>query len=193
MYYLNYEETSNINYTFLLCLYVIAKKDQKKGIANTIEYTKLQDIQQQIKDNCGITYSIPFISKELNKNSYSKYILIDKNKKSIKILNNFKSGQAVSNKFIVLNSKEVELILKEQNNLLCKYLLYIKYYCGKSIKKQSDFTAQQFLNAIGYSANSGSNKQKLSQYNTLLLDKGLIKIQRVRDNNGRQRNIYSLP
>lgn len=92
MYYINYEEECNINYTFLLCLYRIAKRNQKQGILNVIKYNSLEDLKKQIIDNCGITFSIPFLSKELNDFNYKRYFIVDKQEKIIQLLNNFKGG-----------------------------------------------------------------------------------------------------
>ena len=71
MYYVNYEEESNINYIFLICLYKIATKDQKQGIMSLIRYNTLEELKQQIKSACHIEYSISYISKELNRKDYN--------------------------------------------------------------------------------------------------------------------------
>ena len=74
--------------------------------------------------------------------------------------------------------------------MLTKYYLYLKYYCGYSKSKQIDTTANQILSAIGYSGNSGKNKDLLCAYNSLLLEKKFISIQKQRDDKGHSRNIY---
>lgn len=74
--------------------------------------------------------------------------------------------------------------------MLTKYYLYLKYYCGYSKSKQIDTTANQILSAIGYSGNSGKYKDLLCAYNSLLLEKKFISIQKQRDDKGHSRNIY---
>ena len=64
---------------------------------------------------------------------------------------------------------------------------------GKCISKSTDFTAEQFLAACGLCSTSGSNKQKISKYNSILSSAGLISIERKRDNNGHLRNTYRIP
>ena len=77
------------------------------------------------------------------------------------------------------------------NNLFAKYLIYLKYYCGYSKDNKTDFTAQQFLIACGYSVNSNNTLSQLSEYNGLLVKRGIITIQKKRDELGHTRNIYS--
>ena len=51
--------------------------------------------------------------------------------------------------------------------LLCKYYIYLKYYCSLAKKAgiKQDFTAKQFLTAIGYSTKSQKQIDKISTYN----------------------------
>ena len=81
---------------------------------------------------------------------------------------------------------------QEEDNLLCKYYIYLKYYCSLAEKAgtKQDFTAKQFLSAIGYSTNSQSQLDKISSYNKKLKEKGLIIITTYRDELGHTRNIY---
>ena len=119
------------------------------------------------------------------------YFNYNADNKEIILYNNFKKDKAKSNKFVVITEKEKEFLIQQDDNLLCKYLLYIKYYCGKSKTKTTDFTAEQFFAAIGYSKKSGSYKSLLSNYNGILSARGFIKIDKYREN-GKERNIYAL-
>ena len=91
----------------------------------------------------------------------------------------------------MLFRSEVNLIKEVKDNLFAKYLIYLKYYCGYARDKKTDFTAQQFLSACGYSVKSNKTISQISQYNGLLVDRGIIKIQKTRDELGHTRNIYS--
>lgn len=55
----------------------------------------------------------------------------------------------------------------------------------------SDFTANQFLSAIGYSTMSSAQKEDISKFNKLLEDKKIVSIQRNRLEDGKRRNIYT--
>ena len=55
--------------------------------------------------------------------------------------NNFRKGSAASNKFITLSDSEIKFLIEQDNKLLNKYYLYLKYYCGYSKSKQIDTTA----------------------------------------------------
>ena len=60
------------------------------------------------------------------------------------------------------------------------------------LRLQTDTTAKQFLDALGYSTKSGSFVSRISEYNSLLVSNGLLKIKKYRDENGHERNIYSV-
>jgi len=55
---------------------------------------------------------------------------------------------------------------------------------------KQDFTAKQFLSAIGYSIKSQSQLDKISSYNNKLKEYGLISITTYRDELGHTRNVY---
>ena len=82
-----------------------------------------------------------------------------------------------NNCFVRLTDKEVAYLRKEKDNLLCKYYIYLKYYCSLAKKAgiKQDFTAKQFLTAIGYSTKSQKQIDKISTYNNKLKEQGLIK------------------
>ena len=89
----------------------------------------------------------------------------------------------------MLNEKEVETIRRYKDNLLFKYYLYIKYFCGYYKRKQ-DFTAKQFLDYCGYSSKSNNYLNKIASFNAILCESGLIKIRKYRDELGHTRNEY---
>ena len=82
-------------------------------------------------------------------------------------------------------------LIQKNDNLLSKYYLYLVYYCGIAKNQQTDSTAKQILEKIGYS-NSGTNLTKLSSYNKTLSSTGFISIEKYKDSNGYWRNLYSI-
>lgn len=191
-YYLNYEEKAKINYCFLFALFMIAQKDQKDKMYNTVVYQNLKELSNRIKEQCNYNISVSTISRILNNKDYLPYISKNENENKILLNTNFKRGIAASNKFVIINTKEILFLLDKKNNLLNKYYLYLKYYCGYSKSKRIDTTANQILSAIGYSNNCGNNKNNLCQYNSLLLENGFINIEKIKDKKGYCRNIYSM-
>ena len=69
---------------------------------------------------------------------YNKFFSIDKDNKTITLNNNFnKTNEENKNiPFVLLNEKQVKLLYHYKSNLLCKYFIYIKYFCGYSKSKQ---------------------------------------------------------
>ena len=197
-YFLLYDEAASVNYKHLLKLYGIAEYNKKNRLYDTITYNTLDELTQRINDKYGKCISKSTLSDFLNdkgtqKHNY-KYFNYDKDSKTIKLYNDFKNtDNRTSRKFVVLSEKEFDFLVSQADNMLISYFLYIKYYCGASASKSTDFTADQFLAACGLCSTSGSNKQKISKYNSILSSAGLISIERKRDNNGHLRNTYRIP
>lgn len=191
-YYLHYDETANINYSFLFALFAIAERNPKEKIDNIVTYKSLKELIERIKAKCNYSISQATVSRILNDSDYSKYFTKSKEENKIILNSNFRKGSGASNKFVVLTDKETNFLLEQNNKLLSKYYLYLKYYCGYSKSKKIDTTANQILAAIGYSQNCGNNKDALCKYNALLVSKGFIKIDKIRDLRGYYRNIYSM-
>lgn len=197
-YFLLYDEAASVNYKHLLKLYGIAEYNKKNRLYDTITYNTLDELTQRINDKYGKCISKSTLSDFLNdkgtqKHNY-KYFSYDKDSKTIKLYNDFKNtDNRTSRKFVVLSEKEFDFLVSQADNMLISYFLYIKYYCGASASKSTDFTADQFLAACGLCSTSGSNKQKISKYNSILSSAGLISIERKRDNNGHLRNTYRIP
>lgn len=175
-FFLYYNEKANINYSFLFCLYCIAERNQKERIDNIISYNNQKELIDRIKEKCGYTVSTASVSRILNDEQYLPYFSKSKEENKIVLHNNFKKGITCKNKFVILTEKEILFLLKHDNKQLCKYYLYLKYYCGFSKNKSIDTTANQILSAIGYSANCGNNKDNLCKYNKLLLETGFVSI-----------------
>lgn len=198
-YFLLYDEKATVNYKHLLKLYGIAEYNKKNRLYDTIRYNNLDELTSRINDKYGKCISKSTLADFLNdkgtkqKHEY-RYFSYDKDSKTIHLTNNFSNvGKGAGAKFIVLSQKEFDFLVIQKDNLLIAYFLYIKYFCGASTSKSTDFTAEQFLIACGLCPTSGSNKEKISKYNSILSSSGLIEIERFRDNNGHLRNIYHIP
>lgn len=161
---------------------------------NKIHYKNLSDLSQQIKQNTNIYFSVSTISKILSDTIlYKNHFKVNKERNILILLIDFRNiaEETHSGKsFVTLENHEIDFLLREKNSLLTKYFLYIKYYCSITKEKETDFTAEQFLQAVGYCTTSGSNKQKLCYYNQILENNGLIQIKRYTDNKGHSRNKY---
>lgn len=183
-YFLYYDEKANVNYSLLFALFSIAQAN------NVIVYSNINELKNRFKTICNYEISVSTISRALNdKENYIDYFSKSENENKIILNTDYKN---LKNKFIVLTDKEIEFLLNENNKMLNKYYIYLKYYCGYAKTKRIDTTANQILSAIGYSSNCGNNKNNLCRFNTLLLDKGFISIDKVKDNKGFWRNIYSM-
>lgn len=192
LHYINYKEAASIDYCFLLALYSIAERNAGERIYNIVRFRSAAELTQKLNTIEHYTISQSKVSRILKNKEYIEYFNYDIDTKTITLYNNFKKAAAKSSKFIVLTDKEKMFLLQQNDNLLCKYYTYIKYNCGRSKSGTTDFTAKQFLQAIGYSCKSGNNISTISGYNSILAAHGFINIQKYRDNNGNERNIYSL-
>ena len=138
-----------------------------------------------------LPYSNSTLNRLLANDEYKDFLTIDKDKRVITLNSSVIKGSN-NNCFVRLTNKEIAYLRQEEDNLLCKYYIYLKYYCSLAEKAgtKQDFTAKQFLSAIGYSTNSQSQLDKISSYNKKLKEKGLIIITTYRDELGHTRNIY---
>ncbi len=185
-YYIPFNITANINYLYLFSLYDIATYNEQTKTRDTIQYSSIYKLAE------SISLSTSTLKRVLVNTEYKDFFLWDKANKKITLLNNFRGKNDKT--FVVLTDKEVCFLMQQKDNLLCKYYIYIKRYCSiASInKKQQDFTAKQFLSAVGYCTNSNNNLSKIASYNTLLSNNNLVSISRYRDTQGHTRNIYTL-
>lgn len=182
-YYLRFLPTAKVDYIFLLNLYDLADYNTDTKTYNKITYKSLAELSRL----CSVSEKT--MRRHLTDTEYSPFLQWDNKAKTVFLLNDFtKTGYKTP--FITLSPVEVRLLITENDNLLCKYLIYLKYFCGYSANKRIDTTCKQFLSAIGYSSSS-SYTAKISGYNGLLEKNGIIKIKRIHDDQGYLRNIYS--
>ena len=179
-YYLRFRPTANIDYLYLLAFYDLAEYNEETKVFDTIRYPSVRVLAE------SLNISSATVNRILDNPAYADFMSVNKATKTIKLCNSFAKGKA--EQFVRLTAEEVKLIMED--NLFAKYLIYLKYYCGYSKNKKTDFTAQQFLIACGYSTKSNSIISRLSEYNSLLVKNGLIRIEKYRDELGHTRNRY---
>lgn len=182
-YYLRFDLSADINYLHLFLFYDIAEYSIEDKAYNRIKYRSIAELSNRL----GLSNST--VSRILNNDEYKKFMIINKGSKEITLLNTFKEKKEVA--FVCLNKNIVNLLKYYNDNLFCKYVIYIKYYCGYSKTNNTDFTAKQFLSAFGYCATSNSYLNKLNRYNAILVENNIIKITKYRDELGHTRNKYN--
>ena len=206
--YLPYVLNHKINYIYLLCLYSVAEKADESKIKTDVDFTSFEQLENKIntqlnryqkKDDKGklkTMVSASTLSRIVKKEEYKSFICFDVfgANKLIVLNNDFSKntqGKQYSSAFVRLSPAMVNLLLERQDNLLAQYIIYLVHYCGIT-KNNTDFTAKQFLQACGYKTNTNNYLDKISKYNKLLQEEGIIKITQWRDDKGRLRNTYSL-
>lgn len=175
---------------YVIMLYKIASSQKGSRIRNTIQYRSYKELAETINksiEEYNISISQSTIQRIVNNTNYKEMFSVDSLNKRIMLNNNAKK----INKFVVITDKEVSLIYSVNEKLFAKYLLYLKYYCGYSKSKSVDTTAKQFLAASGYSEKSNSMVSKISEYNKILQEQQVLNIQKYRDNEGHERNVYT--
>lgn len=180
-YYLLYKPEAEVNYLHLFELMELAEYTPETKAFDTIKYTSVAGLAGKL------SFSKSTLDRIIQADSYTPFLSADKANKIIKLENSFTKG--CKKPFVCLTDKEVAFLRTHKDNLLCKYLIYMKYNCGRSPEKQ-DFTAKQFLTACGYSVKSNAQLDNISRYNTLMENAGLVSIVRCRDEAGNKRNIY---
>lgn len=188
-YYLSYNEELeklSINYRYVLRLYQIASYDKARNRYCIIKFDSKASLLRRFNEGLKKQISITTLYNFLEDKRYNKLFEYHPEEKTIEILNDIKKKKS----FVVLTAAEASLIIENDNKLFAKYLLYLKYYCGKSKSKKIDTTAGQVLEACGYCKNSMSYKNKLTEFNAILCDNGLLSIEHYIDEGGRYRNVY---
>ncbi len=185
VYYLHFNPKADVNYLHLFSLYDLAEYNPATKAYDTITYTSIPKLAALLP------YSNSTLNRLLANDKYKDFLSIDKDNRVITLNSSVIKGSN-NNCFVRLTNKEIAYLRQEEDNLLCKYYIYIKYYCyiAEKAGTKQDFTAKQFLSAIGYSTNSQSQLDKISSYNKKLKEKGLISITTYRDELGHTRNIY---
>ncbi len=184
-YYLHFTPDADVNYLHLFSLYDLADYNPATKAYDTINYTSIPKLAALLP------YSAATLNRLLANDEYKDFLTIDKGNRVITLNSSVIKGSN-NNCFVRLSDKEIAYLRQEEDNLLCKYYIYLKYYCSLAKKSgtKQDFTAKQFLSTIGYSTKSQSQLDKISSYNTKLKEQGLITITTYRDELGRTRNIY---
>lgn len=183
-YYFSFSPAADVNYLFLFSLWDIAEYNQETKRFDTVRYTNLTELAARLN------VSAATLSRYLSGTSYNAFFTLDRKNKAITLLNDVKELKP----FVMLTDKQVSFLKKQKDKLLCKYFVYLAYYCRLSATTGTaqDFTAKQFLSSIGYCATSNKNLDKVSGFNCLLVSNELIKITKFRDETGHTRNIYTL-
>lgn len=184
-YYLPFKEDAGIIYLNLLAFYDIAEYRPEVKAYDTIHYSSVKELAERLQ------LSTSTVTRILDSDKYRYFMTVDKANKTIRLHCSFPKGQKAA--FVRLTAAEVMLIRKQNKdqNLLAEYLIYMKYYCGFSKSKETDFTAKQFLTACGYSTKAKTNFDRLTGFNSLLVQNGIIKIKKWTDDAGHTRNTYS--
>ena len=194
-YFISYNPSDKINYIYLFMLYGIAEYDKTKRRYERITFSSKKELAATIKSiygDCAFSYAT--LNRILNNPIYRKYFTIDTN--SLILNNNYtNSTKAELSPFIVVNSEVANFLIRQGDKLLASYYCYLKYYCGLASKAGSkqDSTAKQFLLSVGLSADNHNTLTKISSYHTLRTKEGLLTIKKYRDQNGHERNVYSIP
>ena len=185
IYYLHFKPDADVNYLHLFSLYDLADYNPVTKAYDTINYTSIPKLAALLP------YSNSTLNRILVNDEYKDFLTIDKDKRVITLNSSVIKGSN-NNCFVRLTNKEIAYLRQAKDNLLCKYYIYLKYYCSlaKKAGTKQDFTAKQFLSIISYSNKSQSQLDKISTYNNKLKEQGLITITTYRDELGRTRNIY---
>lgn len=127
IYYLNFKPDADVNYLHLFSLYDLADYNPATKAYDTINYTSIPKLAALLP------YSAQTLDRLLKNDEYKKFLSIDKTNKVITLYSSVISGSN-NNCFVRLTEKEVAYLRKEQDNLLCKYYIYLKYYCSLAKK-----------------------------------------------------------
>lgn len=193
-----YHNTDNINYENIFLLYLEVNRAENK-LLSVISYGSEDKLKerfnikyQQLQNTKNNIISKSSIHRLLTEERYKNYFSVDRKKKTITLNNDMRNAKQEKKSFIVLTNREIEFLVKHNDNMLSTYYLYLKYYCGYSKSNSTDSTVEQFLETNGYCKSSGENKDKIYRYNELLEKESFIKIERYRDDFGKNRNCYTI-
>ena len=189
--YLPFVPSADVNYIYLFSLYRIADRYDDSKIKSYVSYKSHNDLLRKINEDKKIM-SYSTLSRVLQNNEYNAFfeVLEDDIDKSIFLFNDVRRLIEQKKGFVILFPDTYKLLIQQNDNLLAKYTIYLKYMCGKC-GGHTDITADQFLSAFGYSINSNNTKDKISGFNRLLEEKRIVKIDRNRLEDGKRRNTYT--
>lgn len=190
-YFIPFSVSADINYFHYFCILQIAEFNKETRRYDTINYNSIAELTDRIQMYVDISSStISRFLREMENEKYKEYLTIDRTKKIIKINNNYKEKRKTP--FVVIDERALNFLIKQKNNLLCRYYLYLCYYCGISKINATDNTVKQFLSVAGYSTKSGNTISRISEFNSLLTENKLIKITKYKDEQGFERNSYRI-
>lgn len=188
-FYIRYEPKANINYIYLFYLYSLAEYNTSTNLFDTVSYKSVRALQRLIVERFGKgSISPSSLCRLLKDDRYSNYIKVDTEHNRIALQTATKGMPC----FVVLTKREIDFLIDKKDNLLAKYYLYLKHFCGRGAVGTQDFTIKQFLKYCGYSDKSNSYVSLVSSYNTLLVENGFIMIENYTDEQGHTRNCYHL-
>lgn len=187
-YYIIYDEKTNINYIYLLFFMSIAEYNPASKRYDIVKYKSIKKLADRINEVCGDNSISTSTLNRLLDRDYKGYLVFDRKNKIIQINNYIKNKK----RFVYITQKEAQFFMKQKDNLLFRYYLYHKYWCGFRKDKAHDSTAKQILLDLGYSDISNRNISLFSNYNGILSNNGFLIIQKYRDDMGNERNKYSI-
>ena len=189
-YYIIYDEKKNINYIYLLFFMTIAEYNPASKRYDIVRYKSIKKLADKINEVCGDnSISTSTINRLLERtDQYKDYLIFDR-KNKIVYINNFIKDKK---KFVYITQKEAEFFMEQKDNILFRYYLYHKYWCGFRKDKSHDSTAKQILLDLGYSDISNRMISLFSNYNGILSKNGFLIIYKYRDDMGNERNKYSI-
>lgn len=194
-YFIRYDPRDQVNYLYIFMLYGLAEHNKYSKRYDTIPYESKRELAARIKDKYGKkAFSCATLGRILYSMEYTKFIK-DAPQGYIYLNNEFSNrGNIDKQPFVIITDKEADFLIEQGDKQLAAYYCYLKYYCGLAAKAGvvQDFTAKQYLRAIGLSVDNHNNLSRISSYNTLLASAGFIHIKKFRDNQGNERNVYSL-
>ena len=184
-YYIPFVPAADVNYLYLFELYDKADFNTDTKTFDTITYTSKKELVK------SLSFSYSTLNRILKDADYSYFLSNSESK--ITLHNNFTAASDKKIPFVCLTAAEVKYLRQHADTLLCRYYIYLKYYCGfMRYKGGADFTTNQFFYAIGYSTTSNSMRSKISQYNTMLKDDKMISVSSCYDTQGHLRNTYTM-
>lgn len=189
-YYIIYDEKTNINYIYLLFFMSIAEYNPASNRYDIVKYKSIQKLADTINEVCGDkSISTSTLNRLLDRSEqYEDYLKFDRKNKIIYINNYIKDKK----KFVYITQKEAHFFMKQKDNILFRYYIYHKYWCGFRKCKSHDSTAKQILLDLGYSNSSNRMLSLFSSYNSILAENGFLIIEKYRDDMGNERNRYNL-
>lgn len=145
-YYLPFIPHADVNYFYLFGLIDIASYTPSTHSYDTVQYRSVRNLAEKL----NISQST--VNRMLSDQDYKEFFTVDKNNKIITLKNSFFNQKKQENTpiekdnnklFISLSENEVAFLRQYNDNLLCKYYIYTKFYCVyAAYKKQTqDFTA----------------------------------------------------